>query len=154
MKRVVLCCRHCWHGMVDDQHWRVWRALVVVVSVGDVTSGVVWVNCCRVVAVALDSRESKTHLTSKEILSWIPQLFSIFVSRIPRKQPNSLPVHCIEWFGVPWTAEWMFLGIHRNRTAEVGFDVLVKYQSFPCWKFEQEVHQHKRYYGQQIVLSD
>ena len=45
-------------------------------------------------------------------------------------------------------------GIRRNRTAEVGFDVLVKYQSFPCWKVEQEVHQYKSYYGQQIVLSD
>ena len=30
----------------------------------------------------------------REILSWIPRLFSIFVSRIPRKQQNSLPVHC------------------------------------------------------------
>ena len=32
----------------------------------------------------------------REILSWIPQLFSIFVSRIPRKAAKSLPVHCNE----------------------------------------------------------
>ena len=33
-------------------------------------------------------------LHQREILSWIPRLFSIFVSRIPRKQQKSLPVHC------------------------------------------------------------
>ena len=32
----------------------------------------------------------------REILSWIPRLFSIFVSRIPRKAAKSLPVHCNE----------------------------------------------------------
>ena len=36
---------------------------------------------------------------SVQILSWIPRLFSIFVSRIPRKQQNSLPVHCNVYAG-------------------------------------------------------
>ena len=68
-------------------------------------------------------------------MSWIPRLFSIFVSRIPRKQQNSLPVHCNVCFSsnsnmIKELANNFFPHGSRNNRREVPFLVP------PCLSFK------------------
>ena len=56
-------------------------------------------------------------------MSWIPRLFSIFVSRIPRKSAKSLPVHCNEDLGLMVTSNlsWSTHIESKNRKANTVF---------------------------------